>query len=41
LVTDSHSIAARWRKYFFQLFNVHRVNDVKTDRHTYSRNISA
>jgi len=29
LVTDSHSIVARWRKYFSQLFNVHGVNDVR------------
>ena len=24
-MTDSHSIVARWRKYFSQLFNVHGV----------------
>jgi len=24
----SHSISARWRKYFSQLLNVHGVNDV-------------
>jgi len=29
LVADSHSIVARWRKYFFQLFNVHGVKDVR------------
>ena len=28
LVADSHSIVARWRKYFSQLFNVHGVKDV-------------
>jgi len=28
MVEDSHSIVARWRKYFFQLFNVHGVKDV-------------
>jgi len=28
LVTDSHSIVARWRKYFSQLFNMHGVKDV-------------
>ena len=27
LVADSHSIVARWRKYFSQLFNVHGVKD--------------
>jgi len=27
-VADSHSIVARWRKYFSQLFNVHGVKDV-------------
>jgi hypothetical protein len=35
LVTDSHSILARWRNQFFQLLNVHRVNDVRqTEMHT-------
>ena len=29
LVADSHSIVARWRNYFSQLFNVHGVKDVK------------
>ena len=29
LVADSHSIVARWRNYFSQLFNVHRVKDVR------------
>jgi len=29
LVTDSHSILAKWRIHFFQLFNVHGVNDVR------------
>jgi len=28
LVVDSHSIVARWRTYFSQLFNVHGVKDV-------------
>ena len=28
LFTDSHNIVVRWRKYFFQLFNVHGVEDV-------------
>ena len=28
LVADSHSILARWRTYFSQLFNVHGVKDV-------------
>jgi len=31
LFTDSHSILARWRKHFSQLFIVHGVNEV---RHT-------
>jgi len=35
LVTDSHSILARWRKYFSQLFSVHGVSDVRqTKIHT-------
>ena len=29
LVADSHNIAARWRKYFSQLINVHGVKDVR------------
>jgi hypothetical protein len=29
LVTDSHSILARWRKYFSQQLNVHGVNEVR------------
>jgi len=28
LVADSHSIVARWKNYFSQLFNVHGVKDV-------------
>ena len=28
LVADPHSIVVRWRNYFSQLFNVHRVKDV-------------
>jgi len=35
LVADSHSIVARWRKYFYQLFNVHGVKDVgQAEMHT-------
>ena len=35
LVADSYSIAARWRKYFSWLLNIHGVNDIKhTDIHT-------
>jgi hypothetical protein len=35
LVTDSHSILARWRNYFSQLLNVHGVDDVRqTEIHT-------
>ena len=29
LVADSHSILARWRNYFSQLFNVHGVKEVR------------
>ena len=29
LVADSHSIVARWRNYFSQLFNLHGVKDVQ------------
>ena len=29
LVTDSHSILARWRNHFCQLFTVHGVSDVR------------
>jgi hypothetical protein len=29
LVTDCHSLVARWRYNFSQLFNVHGVNDVR------------
>jgi len=32
LLTDSHSILARWRNHFYQQFNVHGVND-KTEIH--------
>jgi len=28
LAADSHSIVARWRNYFSQLFNMHGVKDV-------------
>jgi hypothetical protein len=35
LVTDCHSILPKWRNHFFQLLNVHRVNDVRqTEIHT-------
>jgi hypothetical protein len=35
LVTNSHSILARWMNYFSQLLNVHSVNDVRqTEIHT-------
>jgi hypothetical protein len=35
LVADSYSTLARWRNHFFQLLNVHRVNDVRqTEIHT-------
>ena len=29
LAADRHSIMARWRKYFSQLFNEHEVNDIR------------
>jgi hypothetical protein len=35
MVTDSHSILARWRNHFAQLFNVHGINDIRqTEIHT-------
>jgi len=35
LVADSHSIVVRWRNYFSQLFNMHRVKDVgQAETHT-------
>jgi hypothetical protein len=35
LVADTHSIVARWRKYFSQLFNEHGVKDVgQAELHT-------
>ena len=35
LVTDSHSILARWRNHFSQLLNVHGIHDVgQTEIHT-------
>jgi hypothetical protein len=35
LVADSHSVVARWRNYFSQLFNVHVVKDVgQAETHT-------
>ena len=34
MVTDCHSILARWRNHFSQLLNVHGVNDVRqTEMH--------
>jgi hypothetical protein len=29
LLADSHNILNRWKKFFFQLLNVHRVSDVR------------
>jgi hypothetical protein len=37
LVTDSHSILARWRDHFSQLLNVHGVHDVR-EMEIHSRN---
>jgi hypothetical protein len=35
LVTDTHSILARWRNHYSQLFDVHRVSNFKhTEIHT-------
>ena len=34
LVADSHSIVARWRNYFSQLFDVHVVKDVGRQKYT-------
>ena len=35
MFADSHSILAKWRNHFSQLFNVHGVNDVtQTEIHT-------
>jgi hypothetical protein len=35
LLADSHNILNRWKKYFSQLFNVHRVSDVRhIEKHT-------
>jgi len=35
LVTDYHSILARWRNHFSQFFNVHGISDVRqTEIHT-------
>ena len=33
LVTDSHSIFAKWRNHFSQLFNVHGVTDIRRHIH--------
>ena len=41
LVTDCHSILARWRNHFSQLLNVPGFNDVSSDRNLYSRATSA
>jgi len=41
LVADSHSIVARWRNYFSQLFNVHEVKDVgQAEIHTAEPQVS-
>ena len=40
LVTGSYSILARWRDYFYQLLNVHGVNDVMQTE-THGRSTSA
>ena len=29
LVTDSHTLLVRWRNYFYQLLNIHGINDVR------------
>jgi hypothetical protein len=29
LLADSHSISNRWKNYFSQVLNVHRVSDVR------------
>jgi len=29
VVTDCHSVLASWRNHSYQLFNVHRVNNVR------------
>jgi hypothetical protein len=29
LLTDSHSILNRWKNYYSQLLNIHRVSDVR------------
>ena len=35
LVTECHSILSRWKNHFFQLLNVHGVNDFRlTEMHT-------
>ena len=31
MVADSYSIMTRWRKYFFQLLNVHGAKDVRQE----------
>jgi len=36
MVTESHSILARWRNHFSQLMNVHGINDVRqTEIHSH------
>jgi hypothetical protein len=38
IVTNYYSILARWRNHFFQLLNVHGVNDFgQTELHTTER----
>jgi hypothetical protein len=37
LVTDSHSILARWRKHFSQLFIVHGVSGIRQNHLCLSR----
>ena len=34
MVADSHSIVARWRNYFSQLFNVHGVKMLGRQKYT-------
>jgi hypothetical protein len=41
LVTDSHTILARWRKHFSQVLNVHMISDVRqTEIHTAEPQVS-
>ena len=34
MFADSNSVSARWRKYFFQLLNVHGVNVIRQTKYT-------